>query len=197
MTKKIPNHLDDPVDNVMYGLCEILAPYFKSTNHTPNIITTYSLLFGIAACYALYKYNLYLFIPLFIISYFFDCFDGYFARRYHMTSSWGDIYDHTKDAVVAISIVFIIFYRYKITVSNIIITAILFLILSIHIGCQQKYYKYSSKMDGKTVDAETLDFSERMCSDKDNIRYTRFFGPGMLTVYTILMISWIYKNSRG
>ena len=65
MAKKIPDNLDDPIDNIMYKLCEQLSPYFKNTNHTPNMITTYSLVFGLLACYSLYESN----IPVFILFY--------------------------------------------------------------------------------------------------------------------------------
>jgi hypothetical protein len=44
MGQKIPEHLDDPIDNILYRFCDGLSPSFKATGHTPNLITTYSLL---------------------------------------------------------------------------------------------------------------------------------------------------------
>lgn len=190
MTKKLPDNLDDPIDVLLYRLCEILSPFFKKTGHTPNMITTYSLITGILSCYAIYHNNIYLFIPLFTISYFFDCFDGFFARKYKMTSKIGDYYDHFKDLSVLITLVIIMFYKYgsKITVFNIIFMIILFFILASHMGCQQRYYKD----DNENSEGELLDFYKQMCPNKDYIKYTRFFGPGMITVFGTLMVIFIW-----
>lgn len=194
MTKKIPDNLDDPIDVLMYKLCDKLAPSFKKTGHTPNIITTYSLITGLLSCYAIYNNNIVLFIPLFIISYFFDCFDGFFARKYKMTSKFGDYYDHIKDASVYIVLILVMFYKYRsnISIINIIIMVILLLLLASHMGCQQRYYKN----ENKDADEETLDFYQKMCRNKDDIKYSRFFGPGMLTIFTTLMVTFIWLKNN-
>lgn len=194
MTKKIPDELDDPVDNLFYKLCDKLSPYFKRTNHTPNIITTYSLITGLLSCYSLYKNNIIFFVIFFIISYFFDCFDGFFARKYGMTSKFGDYYDHIKDAFVYIVLIFIIFYKYSLAITpiNIIIMVILFILFTSHMGCQQLYYKDKNK----NVDGETVDFYQKMCRNKEDLKYTRFFGPGMLTIFSTLMITFIWSKYK-
>jgi phosphatidylglycerophosphate synthase len=194
MGKKIPDHLDDPFDNALYRFCNVLSEPFYKTKHTPNIITTYSLITGILACYFLYKQNIYAFVALYVISYFFDCFDGYFARRYGMTSKFGDIYDHAKDTIVNLLLVFIMFYYYRqsITYTNAAIMVMLFVLFTTHMGCQQKHYKSENQDKMK----ETIDAYEIMCKDKEQLRYTRYFGPGMLTIFTVIMISWVwYKPS--
>jgi hypothetical protein len=192
MAKKIPNELDDPFDNVTYGLAEKLAPWFRQTGHTPNMITTYSLITGLLACYALYKRAIVPFVILFMVSYFFDCFDGYFARRYGMTSRFGDLYDHIKDAFVYIILIFIVFKKYRkvITPANILIILLLFILFSVHMGCQQKYYK---KMN-KEAQNETIDVYQKMCRDGNDLRYTRFFGPGMMVIFATAMIVWIWHK---
>lgn len=191
MGKKIPDHLDDPFDNILYKLCDALSEPFYLTGHTPNMITTYSLITGILACYFLFKKNIKLFIGLYLLSYFFDCFDGYFARRYKMTSKFGDIYDHAKDTIVNVLMVVVIFYRYydAVTIPNLVIMTGLFTLFTVHMGCQQKYYKASN---GEKGTAETIDAYEVMCKDKENLRYTRYFGPGMLTIFTVIMIYWVW-----
>jgi len=196
MAKKIPDNLDDPIDVLMYKLCDKLSPFFKKTGHTPNMITTYSLITGLLSCYAIYKNNIALFIPLFIISYFFDCFDGFFARKYKMVSKFGDYYDHIKDASVYVILILVLFYKYysKITVINVLIMIILFALLSSHMGCQQRYYKQNNK----DVEGETLDFYQKMCRNQDDLKYTRFFGPGMMTIFVTLMVTfiWIKYNTK-
>lgn len=42
--RKIPDNMDSPIDNGMIALADALCPFFKSTGHTPNMITTYSLI---------------------------------------------------------------------------------------------------------------------------------------------------------
>lgn len=193
MGQKIPEHLDDPIDNILYRFCDVLSPAFKATGHTPNLITTYSLITGILACYFLYTGRIELFISLYILSYFFDCFDGYFARRYKMTSKFGDIYDHTKDTVVSILLLVVVFLRYRVTFPNLFIMVILFILFTVHMGCQQKYYKENKE---KKEENETIDAYEVMCRDSKYLRYTRFFGPGMFTLFTIGMIMWIWYNNK-
>lgn len=192
MGKKIPEELDDPIDNLLYKLCDKLSPYFKDTKHTPNLITTYSLITGLISCYALYKNNITLFILFFLISYFFDCFDGFFARKYKMTSKFGDYYDHIKDAFVYIVLLFILFYKYRLVITpiNIMIMVILFILFTSHMGCQQSYYKDNNK----DVEGETIDLYQKMCRNKEDLKYTRFFGPGMLTIFSTLMITFIWHK---
>ena len=217
MGRKIPEHLDDPIDNILYRFCDLLSPAFKATNHTPNLITTYSLITGILSCYFLYTGRIELFISLYFISYFFDCFDGYFARRYKMTSKFGDIYDHAKDTVVSILLLVVVFLRYRVTFPNLLIMVILFILFTVHMGCQQKYYKQEKKENKEKNEEkkenkekneekkenkenkeenETIDAYEVMCKDSKYLRYTRFFGPGMLTLFTIGMIMWVWYNNK-
>jgi len=59
---------------------DIINPHFKDAGMTPNMITSISLAFGLLACYLYYK-SYYIFAALaYIVSYFFDTMDGYFAR---------------------------------------------------------------------------------------------------------------------
>ena len=52
--KKIPNEIDNPIDNVLIHLSDLLCPLFKRTGHTPNMITTYSLIFGLVSVFCVY-----------------------------------------------------------------------------------------------------------------------------------------------
>ena len=46
-SRKIPKDYDNPLDNILIDLVEILNPYFKKLNFTPNGITFLSLVFGL------------------------------------------------------------------------------------------------------------------------------------------------------
>ena len=98
--RKIPEESDNPIDNFILKIVDPLCPLFKALHFTPNGITTISLVFGLLSAYLLYKGHPYLFGITFFISYFFDCMDGYYARKYNMVTRFGDIYDHVKDIVV-------------------------------------------------------------------------------------------------
>lgn len=189
--KKIPDHLDNPIDNFLIHISEKLCPIFKSTNHTPNMITTYSLITGLLSCYFLNKKNLLLFSVFYMISYFFDCFDGHFARKYDMITDFGDMYDHIKD-------MFIFFLIFMITLKNsrkninlpIIISIFLFLFLAVfHLSCQENNCddKFKNKSNGFLYTCQTL------CSNKDNIKWSRYFGSGTFILFYIAIICYINK----
>ena len=46
-SRKIPNIYENPFDIFLINICEMMNPYFKKLNFTPNGITTLSLIFGI------------------------------------------------------------------------------------------------------------------------------------------------------
>ena len=40
MSRKLDNHHENPIDNLIYYIVEFLDPYFYKLNFTPNIIFT-------------------------------------------------------------------------------------------------------------------------------------------------------------
>lgn len=190
--KKIPDHLDNPIDNVLISLCETLSPMFKATHHTPNMITTYSLITGLLSCYYLYYGNYILFSVFFALSYFFDCFDGHFARKYNMTSKWGDFYDHTKDVSVFILLLFVLWKRYRDRINApIIVLFLIFTYLALtQLGCQQKIYG-TTKAEGAERDHESLDNLKPLCPSENSISWARFFGTGTYNLIIILLVNYI------
>lgn len=195
--KKIPNEMDNPIDNVLISLADYLCPFFKKTGHTPNMITTYSLLFGLLSMWSLYKGYIWSFAISYMISYFFDCMDGHFARKYKMVSKGGDLYDHIKDISIYILIIYIVYIKYKkvIKLTDVVILAIFLFINCVHLGCQQKQQEEDS-------DKEILDNFQKLCPDKNMIYFTRFFGLGSFVLISIGLVMIInercniYKNKR-
>ena len=115
---KIKLNKENHIDLLLLHVSNIINPYFFATNHTPNIITTYSFLFGLLSCYFLYKGKISLFVISFIVSYFFDICDGNYARRYDMVTSFGDLYDHISDIIVFIILTSIIITKYNHVISG-------------------------------------------------------------------------------
>lgn len=184
--KRIPNEMDNPIDNLFNQLAEYLCPFFKKTGHTPNMITTYSLIFGLLSVLFLYKAYIWGFAISYMISYFFDCMDGHYARKYKMTSKGGDLYDHIKDVIVYILLIIIVYIKYKkvLKLTDFIILLVFFFINCIHIGCQQKQLEKGS-------DKETLDNFEKLCPDKNMIYITRYFSLGSFALISICLVFFI------
>lgn len=87
--KASDNHYD-MVDRAILHMGDRYAmEFFHRTGHTPNVITTYAVVFKFLACYALWKENIKVFVLSVMLAYIFDCFDGQYARRYNMVTEFG------------------------------------------------------------------------------------------------------------
>ena len=95
--RKLPRHLEGPLDNAVLDCVETITPWLHATGHTPNVITTYSLLCGVAAAASLWAGSVAAFVGWSALSYLWDCTDGHMARTYQQTSAFGDLYDHAVD----------------------------------------------------------------------------------------------------
>lgn len=191
--RKIPCEIDNPIDNLLLNFIDKLCPIFKKANFTPNGITTISLFFGLISMYFLYAGKIYFFGLSYFISYFFDCMDGYYARKYNMVSLIGDIYDHIKDAVIAIGI-FIIFLKrnYSCSKQNILFAFILFtacmIPMLVHMGCTEKI----SKRD----ESPSLNFTKILCPNVKAVSYFKYFGCATMILVFIFTIIWTEMKNK-
>ena len=189
--RKILKKHEGPIDNLMIDIAEKVSSTFHSVKFTANGITTLSLVFGLFAAFFLFKGWILLFGLSYFISYFFDIMDGYYARRYKMTSSIGDWYDHVKDISVGVAIILILFFKYRNNCSwkvwaicGTILLVITLLSFSF-VGCQNKIYK---KGDATKI-------ADHLCpgKPKKNIKWLRYFDTGVLTLTIIILVSLITK----
>lgn len=189
--KILSNH-ENPLDILLTGVASTLNPVFRATGHTPNLITTYSFVTGLLAVYFLYKGNVILFSVLFFVSYFFDCCDGSFARKYHLTSKFGDLYDHITDVVVFSLIVVVVILRYRSAIDwlSILLFGGFLTLTLVHLGCQQRNCS-PKDCSGE----ETLDNLKTMCTDRRHIAWTRYFGTGTFIVVIILLILYLHYKT--
>ena len=189
--KKIPNHMDNPIDNILIDICENLCEFFNKTGHTPNILTTYSLFTGLISCYFLNNRKLLLFSVFYLLSYFFDCADGHYARKYKMTTKFGDMYDHIKDSFILL-LVLIISYKnasHNITKPMIFIL-ILFTGLSLfHFSCQEN----NCDVEFKDKDNDTFKPVMCLCSNRNHIYWSRYFGAGTFVMIFISLVCYINR----
>lgn len=190
--RKVEPKYDNPIDNFIVDIGDNVLPYLKSSGHTPNMLTTYSFIFGLASVYFLYKDDLFKFAVCFIIGYMFDCWDGHMARTYKMTSKFGDLYDHISDVTVGLSLAYVAYskFKHKLTIPLVVVIAGMTYLMHKHVGCYQRVYKTNNNIEKETVQKESIDFMSDLCPDTNDIKWTRFFGPG--TYNTIFVIGLMY-----
>ena len=142
--------------------------------------------------YFLLNYNICLFIVAYLISYFFDCMDGYFARKYNMVSKIGDMYDHFKDVTVHILLFVVIIYYYpvkrEILITSMSILLVALILTLMNMGCEEKIH------DGNN--SGTIHFTRYLCigNPKNKIQYTKYIGTGIFIIIVILNIIYINRN---
>jgi phosphatidylglycerophosphate synthase len=183
-----------PIENFIDRMFTSVSEPLKNTGHTPNILTTYSLISGILSIYFLKNNNNMYFGIFYFISFIFDCFDGRFARKYKMTSKIGDYYDHGKD--ICVLFLFFYFITNKFPVSSNKLSYFLAFVLAmtsnIYQGCVQKF----TKKPKKSLESESLDVLIYMCplEEKKNLRFLRFFGPSTGILYHIFLTYFLIEN---
>ena len=165
--RKVEPKYDNPIDNIIVDMGDRLMPYLKSSGHTPNMLTTYSLILGLAAVYFLYKNDIFKFGVCFILAYVCDCWDGYMARKYNMVSEFGDLYDHISDVAVGLSLAYVAYtkYKHKLTVLLVIVIGVMTYLMQKHVGCYQKMY-----IDTNKKEKETIDFVSDLCENQNDIK---------------------------
>lgn len=190
---KLPYYYDDPIDIFLKKICDILNPYFFNIGITPNIITTLSFLFGLLSCFLYYK-NLYILSSIsFLISYYFDVMDGYFARIYNMRSKFGSYYDFITDTLIGLLFFYLIIINKKIIKLKLInikfliifIFITLYLLSVYHFSCQEKYTKNTNKIN---VSEGLFMLKYINCNDVSIMKYTRYFGTGFLSIFFVFVI---------
>ena len=186
--RKLPRHYDDPIDSILVDFVEILNPYFKSMNFTPNGITTLSAIFGLAAVYVYTKHKYVTCAVLWTIGYFFDCMDGNYARTYSMSSKYGDIYDHVSDAIVNVSLLVAVIMNRNITtlfkLLGISSLLLFFVIMTFYFACQEQYLgKHRAHLT-----SDTIGMVPTKCTSVKNLSWLRFFGSGMFNLCVVILL---------
>lgn len=190
--RKLPNELENFVDDWFLQFAERsgIMEFFYRMNFNPNMITTIGNIFRAISIWAIIKGNAILFLITAVIGYAFDCFDGHFARQYNMTTTLGDYYDHMSDCIYHGILLWFIFTSPKfrnssqtnkyLIVGSLLILGLLFVI---HMGCQEHHYG----QDTDSSESPTLKPLKKLCPEKDNIVFTKYFGSGTFTLYLYLL----------
>ena len=197
MISKIAFKYSSPIDYLLYWIASKLSPILHNFGFIPNDITNLSVLSFLVSMYFLYNNNIYLGIGFFSLNFFFDCLDGYMARKYNQVSVFGDWYDHITDLISIISISMIIIYKLKSDYKYllIIIGVILMYLLLKYIGYQQILLSHDNNSK-----SNSLSFTTKLCNNKPNtiknkLYYLRFFGHGQVLLYGLVLLYISYKST--
>jgi phosphatidylglycerophosphate synthase len=197
--RKIPSHLENPIDNIYYYYVEKIADRLYKKKITPNQITTVGNIIGIIGLYLLYK-KLYLSSALFyLLRYFFDCLDGYYARTHNLVTIFGDYYDHYSDLIIFISYLWVLFLNNpKLFVHLLLIIIILFIGLCIHLYYQECYYAKNQQAPTINMIQKFIPSCMKPKNKKDleeKLKYSRFFGCGTVTLtITFIIICYYFMD---
>ena len=136
--------------------------------------------------YNIYKNKYIIGTILWFLSYYFDCADGKMARKFKMISKFGDIYDHTSDIIKHLLLFYVLYKKLNgvnlhIKLTAIIILIIIFILTGSQTGCHEKINK---------SDSVSLSFTNKfiVCDCNTQMKYTRYFSPGTITLYLILVM---------
>jgi phosphatidylglycerophosphate synthase len=177
---------DDQEPIIDWFLVEIAKPTTKPLHDlgvTPNMITIFGLSLGLISIHFLI-HNQYVLSFVFLwLTYWTDCLDGYFARKYNQVTRLGDYLDHFRDFFVAGSIVILILMKMKgfaAKISSAVIISIFAFMMCCYIGCQERLTAYTEHND-------CLGFLGKLCGKypEEEVKYTKYFGCGTF----ILVIS--------
>jgi|688.fasta_scaffold52502_3 phosphatidylglycerophosphate synthase len=178
--RKIPPQYECPIDNFLYNNCDKPSKLLRKVNITPNQITTFGLIIGLLSFYCLLKKWYLTAFVFYWIAFYFDCLDGYHARKYNMMTNFGDMYDHARDALIAVLIVGAIWVELsnKERIVFVCIVSISCILMLVHMGCQEQ-------ISGINEFNHSLKYYKKLCPNKDIIHVTKYFGCG----FSILVIS--------
>ena len=180
--RKITRDYQNPIDNYIIDLVEVLNPYFKKMKFTPNILTTISLILSIVGLWLYTKKYVLTGIALFFIGYFFDCADGNFARTYNMQTKFGDYFDHISDFSKLILLIIILFNFFNIEFKIKIVILIIFITLLIphfiFFGCSEKISNSNDIMSNFSF----------LCDDTDKIHFYKYFGSATMTLLSGIVL---------
>lgn len=181
---KLPTSLECPVDNKLLALANRTLPFFRSTKHTPNLITSYALICTIFSLVSLHKNRPMLFGVYFILGYFLDCVDGLYARKYNLSSKFGDVFEHSRDIIGGLTTFYAVYSKYRpIPVWYLCVVSSLLVLSGVHIGCQQRFQQSLSTSQSR--ERELIDLFTVLCptnKPKKWLKWTRWFGTGTFTL---------------
>ena len=193
--RKIDRKYTNPFDNLLVDLTNKIDFIFFKLGFTPNILTTFNLIFSLLSLQSLYHKGYFLSITSFLIAYYFDCADGSYARKYKMISKYGDLYDHILDLFKITTFFTIIVAKLIINSRYVVLSILLFNCLGTFVfnGYQEKLSNYKKK----SIESPTLKFTQLACTTNDikkvkrRLKFLRFLGDGTLFLNFAILLAMV------
>lgn len=189
--RKFPENMENPIDNLIISVGRTIYPLFQKLNLTPNLLTLISLILGLLSAYFLYIGNYYLAALLYFTSYIYDVLDGNYARTYDMVTEFGDYFDHIKDLVVNMILMAIFIrqnnYKPSLQVIILIVTITLFITLSMHLNCQERWVEKNNPAQvSGYLSCATKMLNIGNCMD--HIHKLKYLGCGTFALWVSVVI---------
>lgn len=184
--RKLPGSLDNPVDDLLLYGVEAIMPLLVWSKITPNAVTLLSGVAGAASVGLVTQGQGKWAAIAYMLSYFWDCVDGFLARSTNQVTSVGDTMDHLKDVSVALALFYALYFSGKVPRWALLLLVALAVASLVQMGCQEKVY-------GRN-ESRTLNFTRSLCAAGDPegaMGYTRWFGMGTLTL-AACWVMWRY-----
>ena len=189
--RKLPTNFENPVDNFIYLFVPSQSKLFDKLS--PNMITTISVIFSTLSIYYFIKDKYELSTLFYILSYFYDCVDGFHARRKNQVTTFGDYYDHMSDNIANLIFFYLLYNKFKnknYFIYIIIFITIFNILMYCHLTLQEIYYD----------DKPSSFLNILQIKDKKLIKYinfTKFFGCGTAVVLISSLILFSkYSNDK-
>lgn len=187
--KLLPRH-ENPFDNLIYKLVvEPMTPILRQCMHwlRPNHITLVSIALSIACIYFFVRGDYVVSAACYLMSYIADCFDGYYARKYDMTTKFGDWLDHVSDWLLGVAIFMCILLKQSpFRFTKLTIYILLLILMTKHFKCQEELVHGNS---------DSINFATHSFSCPNPARtllWTRWFGAGTFyAVTSLILISYV------
>lgn len=193
--RKCDRRYENPIDNVIIDLCDLVCPFLYALHFTPNIITMIGTIVYGYALINLYRRRVWWFAALYVIGYWLDCLDGHYARKYDMCTEFGDYFDHVRDYVlmIATSITIFLVYnervpRYVMILVSLVIF-VLFVLMSAYVGCLD--YVEHGDSDSVRTKSTTLAITRVFCTTaypEHFVTFFKYFGSATNTLVLLLLV---------
>ena len=190
MVNKIADHYECPIDKHLLKFIGMHLDLYYKLGFTPNMVTTLSIIVGLLTGYEIFQGNFLAAAILWVIAYYFDCVDGKLARKYNMTTNFGDMYDHFSDAFKYIVVFYALFKSSKKRTTDrqwaYIAIAVFFGILAmIHLGYQETVYDRKEESSFLNIYQILVSFDY---NPRRTIQYTKYFGCGTWFLCVMFLI---------
>lgn len=191
--RKLPKKLDSPIDDIFLQLVENTEEIFKRYDFTPNMITIISIGVYFCALFAWLYGEMVLFFFFYWVAFYFDCLDGFYARKYNQVTILGDYLDHVKDTIITLlTVAYIVYKLFFLNYLYLILFLMITYISSINVSSTEKYLFMKDKSNSQSLAFmmayNPIKLNEKIEDVEAVIYKTKLFGCGTAVAITSVLL---------